>query len=71
MEVSDTCPICYDEIGSSSQLLLGCGHHFHTRCAAQIRPAGDGQKRCPCCRSNMVLPSFIAVSHSSSMEEVD
>ncbi|KAG8344162.1 hypothetical protein TRVL_05013 [Trypanosoma vivax] len=54
VEQGDVCPICFEELGTDTQLdfcLGGCGKHIHSHCFKQYRHHNAvGPLRCPYCR---------------------
>lgn len=49
VETNETCPICYEEVGSGSQ--LKCGHMFHEKC---IGTWFMKKTTCPMCRYDVI-----------------
>ena len=51
VETNETCPICYEEVGTGSQ--LKCGHMFHEGC---IGTWFMKKTTCPMCRYDILTP---------------
>ena len=51
VETNETCPICYEEVGTGSQ--LKCGHMFHEQC---IGTWFMKKTTCPMCRYDILTP---------------
>ena len=46
---SDTCPICFDDIGKTNTATTSCGHVFCLQCIS--KHVAEGNSDCPLCKS--------------------
>jgi len=64
-EEKEACPICLEDLDDGSPIHIGpCTHKMHNRCYARLPPAWThgpktGQKACPVCRYNAVVPGAL------------
>lgn len=49
---TDTCPICYDDIGKTNVATTSCGHVFCLKCISKHVAQGNGD--CPMCKTEFV-----------------
>jgi len=52
----EECSICFEKMSKKARKKLDCGHDaFHYKCLKRW-VAGEGDRSCPLCRSNTLLP---------------
>ena len=52
------CPICQDNVPSSHQIPLRCGHLLCSPCALKLYRTSKDVVKCPCCRKEEAKSSF-------------
>lgn len=69
-QVSQSCPICFDDFHPIDGVLLKCGHLFCKSCIAQVQALSRArQQKCPLCRD--LFQHFDAFSVNSMLQSLD
>lgn len=64
--LTDTCPICLDEIDKKSCMLKCCMNVFCMKCIGNLlQQEGNVSKKCPMCRTNIELKDILYLTKKS------
>lgn len=60
----DNCAICFEEIDTTQEVPLSCGHWFHKQCLTKLN-----RNSCPLCRREIVVEDMRWLNNVRSREE--